>query len=78
MKGSEFMFIVDKVLLRNSLAGVQEKEDNRHNLLTFECVEDYGFAKDENLCEELDKVPHGIENIDKASEICAKCWCRDV
>ena len=72
------MFIVDKVLLRNSLAGVQEKEDNRHNLLTFECVEDYGFAKDENLCEELDKVPHGIENIDKASEICAKCWCRDV
>jgi len=42
-------------------------EDDRHNLLTFGCVTDYGY-KPLDLC--------NIKIVDDND--CLKCWCRDV
>jgi hypothetical protein len=58
------MFLVDKVLIDKEL----NEEDDRHDLLTFECVIDYGYNPID-LCND--------ENIEN-NICCLKCWCREV
>jgi len=56
------LLLIDKVLLDKNMNG----ENDRHNLLTFGCVADYGY-KPLELC--------SIKIVD--DDDCLKCWCRD-